>query len=127
MLKVGKRASEGITTRMTAKRLQNKPPRGEKPVIKGLVIGQNWRVGADTFNIILYQHQVNKKTGKEYWRAHSYYSTVANALVGLVNQGVRDTELADLKTICGKIEQLHKDILKVSNEEKLYGIMLKNR
>ncbi len=47
------------------------------------------------------------------WRAHSYYTTVPNALVGLVNQGVRDTDLADLKTVCDKIEQLHKDVLEV--------------
>ena len=111
-VKGNKRASEGNTTRMTAKRLQNKPQQAVE-VSKGLVIGQDWRVGTDTLNIILYRRQVNKKTGKEYWRAHSYYATVANALVGLINQGVRDTELADLKTVCDKIEQLHKDILKV--------------
>lgn len=98
---------------MTTRGLQNKPSRRGNPVIKGLVIGQNWKVGADALNIILYQRQVNKKTGKEYWRAHSYYSTVANALVGLVNQGIKDTDLADLKTVCDKIDQLHRDILKV--------------
>ena len=112
MLKVGKKASEGNNTRMTAKRLQNTPQQAIKP-LKGLVIGLDWRVGADTLNIILYRRQVNKKTGEEYWRAHSYYATVANALVGLVDQGVRDTELIDLKTIYDKIEQLEKDILKV--------------
>ncbi len=77
-----------------------------------MAIGRDWRVGADSLNIILYQRQVNNKTSKEYWRAHSYYATVGNALGELVNQGVRDTELADLKTVCDKIEQLHKDILK---------------
>ena len=97
---------------MTVKRLQNKPQQATEP-LKGLAIGQDWRVGADTLNIILYRRQVNKKTGKEYQRAHSYYGTVPDALVGLVNQGVRDTELADLKTVCDKIEQIHKDILKV--------------
>ena len=107
--KASKKVSEGDNTRMTAKRLQNKPQQATEP-LKGLAIGQDWRVGADTLNIILYRCQVNKKTGKEYWRAHSYYATVTNALVGLVNQGVRDTKLADLKTVCGKIEQLHKDI-----------------
>jgi len=112
MLEEGKRASEGNNTRITAKRLQNKPQQAVEP-LKGMAIGKEWRVGADTLNIILYRRQVNKKTGKEYWRAHSYYATVANALVGLVNQGVRDTELADLKTVCDKIDQLHKDILKV--------------
>ena len=97
---------------MTAKGLQNKPQQAIKS-LTGLAIGRNWRVGADSLNIILYRRQVNNKTGKEYWRAHSYYATVASALVGLVNQGVRDTALADLKTVCDKIEQLHKDILKV--------------
>jgi len=104
---------------MTAKRLQNKPQQAVEAV-KGLAVGQDWRVGADTLNIILYRRQVNKKTGKEYWRAHSYFATVANALSELVNQGVRDTQLADLKTVCDKIDQLHKDILKVcgSNGEQ---------
>ena len=112
MFKVDKRVSEGEYTRMTAKRLQNKPQQVTEP-LKGMMAGQDWRVGADSLNIILYRRQVNKKTGKEYWRAHSYYATVANALVGLVNQGVRDTELADLKTVCDKIEQLRRDILNV--------------
>ena len=112
MFRGSKKASEGNNTQMTAKRLQNKLQQATEP-LKGLTIGQDWRVGDDTLNIILYRRQVNKKTGKEYWRAHSYYATLSNALVGLVNQGVRDTELADLKTVCEKIEQLHKDILKV--------------
>ncbi|MBI4188310.1 MAG: hypothetical protein HY529_03785 [Chloroflexi bacterium] len=97
---------------MTDKRLQNNPPRGTERV-KGLVVGQDWRVGADSLNIILYRRQVNNKTGKEYWRAHSYYAIVANALVGLVNQGVRDTELAELKAVCDKIDELRRDIFKV--------------
>ncbi len=75
-----------------------------------MAIGQDWRVGADTLNIILYRRQVNKKTGKEYWRAHSYYATVPNALVGLVNQGVRDTELADMETVNKRIDEIHTQI-----------------
>ena len=113
-----KRASEGNTTRMTARTPQNKPQQATGRV-KGLAVGGNWKVGADSLNIILYRRQVSK-TGKEYWRAHSYFATVANALVELVNQGVRDTKLADLKTFCDKIDQLRKDILKVcgSNGEQ---------
>ena len=112
-------ASKGNNTQMTAKRLQNKPQQATGWV-KGLGVGQDWRVGADALNIILYQRHVNKKTAKAYWRAHSYYATVANALVELVNQGVRDTKLADLKTVCDKIDRLRKDILKVcgSNGEQ---------
>ena len=107
-----KKASEGNNTRIAAKRLQNKPQQATEP-LKGLAIGQDWRVGADSLNIILYRRQVNNKTGKEYWRAHSYYSTLSNALVELVSQGIRDTELADIKTVCDKIEQLHENIVKL--------------
>ncbi len=106
---------------MTAKRLQNKPQQATEP-LKGLVIGQNWRVGADTLNIILYRCQVNKKTGKEYWRAHSYYATVTNALGELVNQGVRDTELADLKTVNKRIDKIHAQISEaLGNTRKVTG------
>jgi hypothetical protein len=111
LFKGSKKASEGNNTRMTAKRLQNKPQQATEP-LKGMAVGQDWRVGADTLNIILYRRQVNKQTGKEYWRAHSYYATVTNALLGLVNQGIRDTELTNLKVVCDKLGQLHKDILK---------------
>ena len=39
--------------------------------------------------------------------------------MGLVNQGIRDTELADLKTICDKIEELTRYILKMSGQNLL--------
>tara|TARA_B100000315_G_scaffold243782_1_gene267569 strand:- start:462 stop:812 length:351 start_codon:yes stop_codon:yes gene_type:complete len=104
---------KGNNTQTTTKRLQNKPQQVSKPV-KGLAIGKDWRVGADSLNIILYRRQVNKKIGREYWRAHSYYATVTNVLAELVNQGIRDTELADLKTVCDKIDQIHKDIMTFS-------------
>jgi len=120
VLKVGKGASKGNNTQMTAKRLQNKPQQVTTQ-LDCMTVGQDWRLGTDAFNIILYRRQVNEKTGKEYWRAHSYYATVANALVELVNQGVRDTELVDLKTVCNRIDQLRRDIFKVyksNGEEK---------
>jgi hypothetical protein len=118
--RASKKASEGNTTRKVTKGLQNKPQQATERV-KGLVVGQNWRVGADALNIILYRRHVNKKIGKEYWRAHSYYATVANALVGLVDQGVRDTELADLKMVSDKIDQLRKDILRVCSDGEQKG------
>ena len=103
---------------MTTKRLQNKPQQATEP-LKGMAVGRNWRVGADTLNIIVYRRQVNKKTGKEYWRAHSYYATVANALVGRVNQGVRDTEIADLKTVNKRIEEIHTWISKALGNTRI--------
>ncbi len=97
---------------MTAKRLQNKQQQGSQ-LSRGLVIGRDWKVGTDALNIILYRRCVNRKTGKEYWRTHSYYATIPDALVGMLNQGIRDTELVDIKTVCDKIDQLREDMFKV--------------
>ena len=97
-------------TRTTIKRPQNKLQQVSEP-FSGMSIGRKWRIGADPLNIILYRREVSKKTGKERWRAHSYYSTVTNALLALVDQGVRDTRLVDLKIVCAKVEQLRKDII----------------
>lgn len=113
--KPGKKPSEGNSTHSDAKRLQNKPQQVIEAV-NGLAIGKDWRVGSDSLNIILYQRHINKKSGREYWRAHSYYATLANALMGLVNQGIRDTELVDLKTVCARIDQLRREIMKVCGD-----------
>ncbi|MFC1969078.1 hypothetical protein ACFLVF_01140 [Chloroflexota bacterium] len=110
MFKTGRTATEENTIQKAVKSLQNKPQQATK-LFKGLVIGQDWRVGTDTLNIILYRRHINYKTGNEYWRPHSYYATATNAMEGLINQGIRDTELADLKTVCDKIDQLRRDIL----------------
>jgi len=91
------------TPQNTPQRLRCKP--------KGLPVGRDWIVGADSMNTILYCRYVTKETGTEYWRAYGFYSSPANALMGLVNQGVRDTKLADLKTVCDKIEELRRDIM----------------
>jgi len=49
---------------MTVSRLQNKPQQATEP-LKRLVIGQDWRIGADSLNIILYWRHVKKKTDKK--------------------------------------------------------------
>ena len=79
----------------------------------GIPIGSEWKLGADSMNIILYRKDPRSKTG-ERWRAEGYYSTIGNALVGLVRQGVRDTELESLQAVQDKIAELEHDILKMA-------------
>ncbi len=74
-------------------------------------IGKDWRISSEGENVILSRRLVNKKTGKEYWKTHGYFSSLTFALLELVNQSIRDTELKDLRTVCDKIDQLRKDIL----------------
>ena len=101
-------------TKTTKKGAETKPEQvsGQS---KGIVIGKNWKLGADSMNIILYQREVNKKTKEERWRVHGYFATIANAVMALVNQEVRDTQLVNVKIVCDKIDRLHTDILKALN------------
>lgn len=80
----------------------------------GILINANWKVSADSMNIILYRRDKESKTGKERWRAEGFYSTLGSALVGLVRQGIRDTELSSIRAVNQKIEELERDILKMA-------------
>jgi predicted phage tail protein len=80
----------------------------------GITIGREWKVSADQLNVILHR-RVKSKTGKaDHWEVHGYHSTLGSALVGLVRQGIRDTELADIQSVQDKIAQLEHDILKMA-------------
>ena len=76
-----------------------------------MLIGKNWKIESDSLNVILSQRKrrTNKETGKayDYWKPMGYYATIPNAMHGLVDQGIRDTELKDLKTIIAEINKLH--------------------
>ena len=77
-------------------------------------IGKDFKIEPDNMNVILYQKKrhINKKTGLPYfgWETIGFFATVPNALHALVNQGIRDTNLKDLKTIVAKINELHNAI-----------------
>jgi hypothetical protein len=101
-------------TKTTVKGAKTKPEQVSGQ-FKGIVIGKNWKLGADSMNIILYHLEVNKKTKEERWRVYGYFATITGALTALINQGVRDTQLVNIKIVCDKIDHLQKDISKVMN------------
>lgn len=80
---------------------------------KGITIGANWRVSSDSMNVIL-SRRVKTKSGKEAWETVGYFSTLGHALVGLVRQGVRDTQLESIQAVQDRIAQLEHDILKMA-------------
>jgi len=77
-------------------------------------IGNRYKIESDPLNVILYKKVDRKKkdTGEIYegWQAVGYYATVENALNGLVNQKIRDTELKDLRSVLGAISELREMI-----------------
>lgn len=79
-----------------------------------MLIGKNWKIESDEWNVILYKRHpagLNRKTGKmgteDTWSPEGYYSTIKNALSGMVDYEIRATELKELKTISAKIEELY--------------------
>ena len=77
-----------------------------------MLIGKQFKIESDNLNVILYEKKTrkNKETKREYedWETMGYFATPKGALIELVNQKVRDTELKDLKTIVSKLEELEK-------------------
>ena len=78
-----------------------------------MLIGKNWKVEADSFNIILFKRCIgkNKKTGDkgsgENWAIEGYYGTFKGAIKALADQEVKETELKDLKTVSAKQDELY--------------------
>ena len=82
-----------------------------------MLIGKDYKVEADSMNVTVSKRMVTdgkwantKEVGREYWYNVGYYATVKGALKGLVDMGVADTELVDLKTVVDKIDELKKHI-----------------
>ncbi len=73
-----------------------------------MLIGKNWKIESDSYDVIL-----SKKHGTS-WVDIGYFATVENALHELVNQGVRDSALKDLKAIVKAITDLQ-DMIKAGS------------
>ena len=80
-----------------------------------MIINKNFKIESDRLNVVLYRFRKDRN-GEEYWSPQGYYSTVKNALNGLVDQGVRDTDLRDLRTVVKAIDELKVDIARLEIE-----------
>ncbi len=83
-----------------------------------MLIGKDYKIEADSLNVILYERQMTKKTQKEYWKAIGYFSRFGTALKSLMDLRVRATGLRDFNTVCQKQDELYKliDGLEVSSK-----------
>lgn len=64
-------------------------------------INSKWKIGSNSYNIILYQFGSNK------WSYFGYYATLHNALKALVDQEVRDTKLESLDTVIKALDRVY--------------------
>ena len=79
-----------------------------------MLIGNSWKVEAEPMNIVLYKKKKGhrKETGKPFvdWITAGYFATMKGVLTELVNLGVKDSELKDLKDIVDRINTIHDTI-----------------
>ncbi len=81
-------------------------------------IGKDWKIEADELNVGLLRRHTRKADGSTYWQPYGYYSTVANALQGLVDVEVKQTALKDLETVVKKIDELYEWISRASEDAR---------
>ena len=79
-----------------------------KNIIK---LSEDYGIGADDFNIILYQRKVNqreetKNFGKEYYSTIGFYSNVESLLKGLINRQIQINlaEQTSLESLINSVE-----------------------
>ena len=79
-----------------------------KNIIK---LSEDYGIGADDFNIILYQRKVNqreetKNFGKEYYSTIGYYSSIDSVLRALINKQIHINlaEQTSLESLVNSVE-----------------------
>ena len=71
-------------------------------------VGNDYKLESDPLNITLLEKKQSKKDGSEYWKTTGYFSSPKEALKFLVDLGVRESLLKDLKTVVEKQAELYK-------------------
>ena len=74
-----------------------------------MLIGDRYKIESDSLNVTLYRAAKNpRKPGVKIWDAIAYFSNPHDALQHLVNLEVKESGMEDLKTVCQKIDELHR-------------------
>lgn len=75
---------------------------------KSLVINPKWKISSDEL-----QFTISRFVGGR-WRSEAYVMTLEAAYNWLVNQEIRDSDLADLKDAVNRVGALRRDILRLA-------------
>ena len=77
-----------------------------------MLIGDKYKIEADSLNITLYQ------AGKNYWRPIAYFSTVENALIHMADLELASTELKDFRSVVAKQNEIYQLIQGLGNSSQ---------
>ena len=78
-----------------------------------MLIGNKYKLEADSLNITLYQ------AGKNYWRPIAYFSTVENALIHMADLELASTGLKDFRTVVAKQTEIYQIIRGLGNRPEV--------
>ena len=73
-----------------------------------MLLDRNWVIESDKLNVKLMHRKVSKKTDKDVWAVEGYYSTLANALKGMVTLRINQTGMRTVEGIQKEIDKLYK-------------------
>ncbi len=73
-----------------------------------MLIGRKFKIESEDLNITLFKKNTSKKTGKDYWVAIGYFSTVKSALKEFADMGLRESKLKDLISVAKKQDEIYR-------------------
>jgi len=79
-----------------------------------MLIGNRYKIESDSLNVTLYE-VAKSKTAVTRWRAIAFFSSFKNALEYLVDLGVMETGLKDLRTVVKKQDELYSLVKQLGN------------
>jgi hypothetical protein len=82
-----------------------------------LQINAEYALGADSLNIIVY----HRTKGNRVWQAEAFLGDPKQALEYIVDRGIKGTGLRDVRTVVGKIEELHRAIDSIKLDRESLG------
>ena len=85
-----------------------------------MLVGKDFKVEADDLNVTVSRRSVARKgknAGQERWANEGYFGTLENALKYLVDRGVKEAGLTDLKTVIKKQNELKDMITQLARKE----------
>jgi len=85
-----------------------------------MLINDKWKIESDELNVTLYQKFTRKGNTGEYWKPHRYYSSISEALKGIVDIEINRTGLKDLEAVNKKINEVHDWISRAFENTRLH-------
>lgn len=77
-----------------------------------LKINNDYTITSDTHCYILNKNLINKKNNEPYLQAITFYNTLEDLILGLINREVRQCDLSDVNKIIAHTNVVKDEVLK---------------